>query len=77
MLGGRPPSAAVAEVEAEAEVVEMGEVAAALAAKAVTDANVFVEEAKVEEVVRVAVVADPAVVVTVETVALVLPGGAP
>ena len=76
MLGGRPPSAAVAEVEAEAE-VEMGEVAAALAAKAVTDANVFVEEAKVEEVVRVAVVADPAIVVTVETVALVLPGGAP
>ena len=76
MLGGRPPSAAVAEVVAEAE-VEMGEVAVALAAKAVTDANVFVEEAKVEEVVRVAVVADPAIVVTVETVALVLPGGAP
>ena len=76
MLGGRPPSAAVAEVETEAE-VEMGEVAVALAAKAVTDANVFVEEAKVEEVVRVAVVADPAIVVTVETVALVLPGGAP
>ena len=76
MLGGRPPSAAVAEVVAEAE-VEMGEVAVALAAKAVTDANMFVEEAKVEEVVRVAVVADPAIVVTVETVALVLPGGAP
>ena len=76
MLGGRPPSAAVAEVETEAE-VEMGEVAVALAAKAVTDANMFVEEAKVEEVVRVAVVADPAIVVTVETVALVLPGGAP
>ena len=75
-MGGRPPSAAVAAVAA----VEMGEVAAALAVKAVTDTNVLVEETKMGEVVRVAVVADPAVVVTVETVetvALVLPGGAP
>ena len=75
-MGGRPPSAAVAAVAA----VEMGEVAAALAVKAVTDTNVLVEETRMGEVVRVAVVADPAVVVTVETVetvALVLPGGAP
>ena len=42
LVGGRPPSAAVAAVAA----VEMGEVAAALAVKAVTDTNVLVEETK-------------------------------